>query len=265
MTWNNVAYQLSKRKVHLDRARRYAESAVSSVAAMLRSYNTGNEADKKLAQDSILASLASYWDTLGWVYFQEGNVDAAEKYIEASWNLTQHGEVADHLGQIWEKRGDKAKAAAAYAEALAVVPPYHEARADLDRLVPDKVKSREMVDKARQQAMDERTIKLNHKAKQNLSAEFDITFTAGTPSPDIAFVSGSDQGKTFLSDLQKAKFAFAFPDETPTRVVRHGILSCDMYSGECMVVLVPVTGLPSASAALMLSSNTATAESESAK
>src|SRR6202161_4542280 len=36
LIWNNIAYQLSLKKSHLDRAQQYAESAVSSTAAALR-------------------------------------------------------------------------------------------------------------------------------------------------------------------------------------------------------------------------------------
>jgi hypothetical protein len=41
--------------------------------------------------------LIAYWDTLGWVYFSEGNLDKAEKYVSAAWGLGHHGEVGDHL------------------------------------------------------------------------------------------------------------------------------------------------------------------------
>jgi tetratricopeptide (TPR) repeat protein len=254
LTWNNVAYELAQHKVHLDRARRYAESAVSSVSAVLRNSGDANDDSNRMRQEGIVGSLASYWDTLGWIYFQEGNIDAAEKYISPAWTLTQRGEVADHVGQIWEKRGDKTKAAAAYAAALTALPPHEESREALNRLVPDKKKSKELIDAARQRSMDVRTFRLSKKLKQNVSADFDITFVAGAKDPQVSFISGDDHAKDFLSDLRSTNFSFAFPDETPTRVVRHGVLSCSNYSGDCMFVLVPVTGLPSASAAMLLSS-----------
>ncbi len=36
VVWNNIAYQLARKKAHLDVARRYADSAVTSTAAALR-------------------------------------------------------------------------------------------------------------------------------------------------------------------------------------------------------------------------------------
>jgi tetratricopeptide (TPR) repeat protein len=104
LVWNNIAYQLSLKNAHLDRAQQYAESAVSATAAGLRNVSV----DRLTPQDiPLVPSLIAYWDTLGWVYFAEGNLAKAEKYVAAAWELGQHGEVGDHLGQIYEKRGDK--------------------------------------------------------------------------------------------------------------------------------------------------------------
>src|SRR5580692_6220907 len=70
LVWNNIAYQLSLRKSHLDRAQQYAESAVSATTAALRNLSL----DRLTPQDlPLVPSLIAYWDTLGWVYFTEGN------------------------------------------------------------------------------------------------------------------------------------------------------------------------------------------------
>ncbi len=104
LVWNNIAYQLSLKNSHLDRAQQYAESAVSATTAALRNISL----DRLTPQDlPLVPSLIAYWDTLGWVYFSEGNLDKAEKYVAAAWELGQHGEVGDHLGQIYEKKERK--------------------------------------------------------------------------------------------------------------------------------------------------------------
>jgi tetratricopeptide (TPR) repeat protein len=97
LVWNNIAYQLSLKKTHLDRAQQYAESAVSATTAALRNLTLDRLTSQELP---LVPSLIAYWDTLGWVYFSEGNLDKAEKYVAAAWGLGQHGEVGDHLGQI---------------------------------------------------------------------------------------------------------------------------------------------------------------------
>jgi hypothetical protein len=101
--------------VHLDRARSYAESAVSTTAAALRNVSL----DQVNRRDPALTpSLANFWDTLGWVAFAEGKLDLSQRYVTAAWQLAGNAEPADHLGQIEEKRGQKDDAARMYALAL---------------------------------------------------------------------------------------------------------------------------------------------------
>ena len=64
-----------------------------------------------LDQLSEVGTIGNYWDTLGWVYFQQGDLAKASRYVDASWLLSQHGEVGDHLAQILEKQGHKEQAA----------------------------------------------------------------------------------------------------------------------------------------------------------
>ena len=103
-TWNNVAYYLSLSRVRLDRAQQYAESAVAATSADLRNVGLDRLSTRDLGR---VSSIAAYWDTLGWVHFQRGDMGKAEKFVLASWQLDMHGEVGDHLGQIYEKQRRK--------------------------------------------------------------------------------------------------------------------------------------------------------------
>ena len=67
--WNNIAYQLSLKQAHLDRAQQYAESAVTAVANSLRNLSLEQVSDRDLA---MVSELDANWDTLGWVYFARG-------------------------------------------------------------------------------------------------------------------------------------------------------------------------------------------------
>ena len=80
-------------------------------------------------------SLIAYWDTLGWVYFARGDLAKAEKYVSAAWLLGEHGEVGDHLAQIYEKRGRKDRAIDTYAMAMSGIRPTLETRGRLAALV----------------------------------------------------------------------------------------------------------------------------------
>ena len=125
--WNNIAYQLSLKQARLHHAQQYAESAVTATSAGLRNASV----DQLTLRDLLsVNSLIAQWDTLGWVYFYRGDLNKAEKYISAAWLLGQHGEVGDHLAQVYEKRGQKEDAVRTYAMALSAIRPPTETQDD---------------------------------------------------------------------------------------------------------------------------------------
>src|SRR5262245_47498852 len=90
LTWNDVAYELSLGKVDLDTAQRFAESAIDAETAASRNLDADHVDARALG---VVSALGSYWDTLGWVFFAKGDLAQAEKYVTASWRLSQHAEV----------------------------------------------------------------------------------------------------------------------------------------------------------------------------
>ncbi len=239
--WNNVAYQLSLRSVHLDRAQQYAESAVAATAAELR-----NVALDRLTANDLrhVSGLAAYWDTLGWVYFQKGELAPAEKYIRAAWLLDQHGEVGDHLAQIYEKKGRLEDARHTYAQALAGARPPLETRARLIRLAGGEQNVPAVVRHAGEELSEMRTIKLGKLLKESASAEFFVLLGSapgGARAEDVRFVSGSEKLRPLTPALRPAPYPVVFPDDTPTKLVRRGILSCSAPTGECVFVLLMPT------------------------
>jgi tetratricopeptide (TPR) repeat protein len=236
--WNNVAYQLSLRSVHLDRAQQYAESAVAATAAALR-----NVVLERLNPNDLrlVSGLAAFWDTLGWVHFQKGELDPAEKYIRAAWVLDQHGEVGDHLAQIYEKRGRKQDALETYAQALASTRRVPESRTRLAVLAGGENKIEPHLRGAGEKLSEQRTVKLGKLLKESAHAEFFVllSFTPdGARVEEVRFVSGSDKLRPLAEALRSARYPVLFPDDTPTKLVRRGILSCSAATGECVFVLL---------------------------
>ena len=228
--WNNVAYVLAKSKVRLDRAQQYAESAVETTETLLRNL-PADQAEWTGTMTS--ASLASYWDTLGWVYFQQGNLDKAEKYIRASWDHSHHGEVGDHYGQIYEKRGDKQKAMLLYAQALVSPQSVPETTDRLKTLAGPGVKVEDLV--AAQRSTMTAPLALNWTAKEG-KADMLMTFAANGDVQDVKFLTGESQFSTRTTDLKKIKFGESFPHPGVQGFVQKAVLACNK---SCSVFLIP--------------------------
>jgi tetratricopeptide (TPR) repeat protein len=237
--WNNIAYQLSLKKSHLDRAQQYAESAVSATTAALRNVTLDRLTPQELP---LVSSLIAYWDTLGWVYFGEGNLDQAEKYVAAAWGLGHHGEVGDHLGQIYEKRGDKNLALRTYALSLSALRPDPETRGRLASLTGGDAKVDATVAKYKEDLQQLRTIDLGKVAKETGSADFFVLLSRGKGSAAtveaVKFASGDEKLKVFTDALRTAEYRVTFPDDTPVKILRRGILSCSTATGTCTFVLM---------------------------
>src|SRR5262252_8287446 len=236
LVWNNIAYQLSLKGSHLDRAQQYAESAVSATAAALRNVSLDRLTQKDLL---LIPSLMAYWDTLGWVQFGEGHLDKAEKYIAAAWNLGHHGEVGDHLGQIYEKRGQKDLALRIYALSMNGLRPIPETKGRLASLAGGDAKADAVVARYKEELEHLRTIDLG-KAKETGNADFFILLSGGAGEKAkvdaVRWVSGDEKLKSYTDALRTADYRLTFPDDTPVKILRRGTLSCSTTEGSCQFV-----------------------------
>ena len=239
-TWNDVAYFLAVNKVQLEKAQQYAESAVTEVETDLRNV----ELERLTLTDlGNVAALAADWDTLGWVHFQKGEIDSAEKYIAAAWTLQQHGEVGYHLGQILEKRGKNEEAMHMYALAAVADRTVPEARESLDRLA-GKPRSEALIKKANDEVRDSRTVKLGavmKNVKGTDEAQFYVVLVPGAgglaKGAETKFIRGDEKLRDLGSALKGANYNLVFPGGTNTKLIRRGTLFCQP-NGECSFIMM---------------------------
>jgi Flp pilus assembly protein TadD/transglutaminase-like putative cysteine protease len=235
--WNNVAYALAEHNLELDKAAQYAESAIAATAANLRNVELA-----RLSLDDLnqVASIGVYWDTLGWVKFRKGDLDQAERYIRAAWLLNQHGEVGDHLAQIYEKRGDKQQAARMYAAAIAAPHAVPETRARLIVLLGGNAGIDELVAKSKPELTKIRVFPAGDLLKENARADFFVLLSPGAKNPKVdavKFISGSQDLRPFTEKLRALDFGAMFPDASPAKIVRRGTLACNAATGTCTLTL----------------------------
>jgi tetratricopeptide (TPR) repeat protein len=236
--WNNIAYQLSVKKAHLDRAQQYAESAVTAISNSLRNLSLDQLSDRDLG---MVSALDADWDTLGWVYFARGDLQKAQKYVNAAWALGEHGEVGDHLAQIYEKRGLRNDAIRTYAMSMSGLRPALETKGRLAALVGGDGNVPKLIEEHRLDLQTLRTMHLGKVAPAGGTAEFFVIVTSSSGEAKVAaakFISGEEKLKPLADKLRSATADFAFPDDTPTKILRRGILSCSQSTKECDFVMM---------------------------
>jgi tetratricopeptide (TPR) repeat protein/transglutaminase-like putative cysteine protease len=244
MVWNNIAFNLADHKIDLDKAQQYAESAIAATAVKLRNIEL---AHVTAGQIGDVNSLAAYWDTLGWVDFQKGDLAAASRYVNAAWVLAGNGELADHLGQIYEKQGQKDLAIHTYSMALAAPHASADARARLTLMLGGNAEIDRMVRQAAPEVAALRSFSLPGPHSGDASAEFLIVLApngsdgASTKVEGVKFISGSESLRP-LAEKPEGKLATldyrsVFPDASAVEIVRRGTVSCSGKSGNCALIL----------------------------
>jgi Flp pilus assembly protein TadD len=236
--WNNVAYNLADHSLELDKGLQYAESAVSTTAASLRNVELSNLSPDNL---NAVASIGAYWDTLGWVYFQKGDHAKAFDFIQASWLLNQHGEVGDHLAQIYQKRGEKDRAIHMFALAIAAPHSVPETRARLVILLGGNTEIDALVKQAQPELASIRTLPAAKLLKEDTQAEFFVLLSPRDKNASVdavKFISGSEKLRPFADKLRALEYGPMFPDSSPIKLVRRGTLACSASTGDCTFTLL---------------------------
>jgi TonB family protein len=207
-TWNAVAHQLASHKLELERAQRYAESAVTIVTTDLRNVEVDHISIPALRH---VVSLASYWDTLG-----------------------------DHLGQLYASRGQKREAVQALSQALAAPRALPETRHRLEALVAAG-ETDPLIQRAGGELVSARTFPAGKLFAEKAAADF---YVAQVPVPGIVearFIRGDDRLRPFAKTLEGIVPAGVFPDATPAKLIRRVTLTCPGEGGECSIEILPAS------------------------
>jgi tetratricopeptide (TPR) repeat protein len=244
VSWNQAAYRLSVRGVELDRAEKWAKTAITVESALLRSLSLDHVTPTQMR---LVSALSNYWDTLGWIYFRKGEDDQARIYVDAAWRLHPTPTKGDHLGQIYEKLGKQDEAIRTYAMAIASADLATRGVADPDDLVEARER---LVKMAGQEANVSELIRRGHAdlealasavldnpGKNRGSADFIMTI-AGDKILDVRRVGGDAELASFSESLRRVPLPVWIPEEGGIEILRRGTLTCKSDSTGCHFVLL---------------------------
>jgi TonB family protein len=232
---NTVAYEMAEMNVHLDRAETLAQTAIAKVSA---DTNTTELSSLTVADTGRMCELAAYWDTLGWVKFQAGEMPQAEKYIAAAWGLCEFTEIGDHLGQIYEREGRKTDAIVQYEITLGKLYAMPETRPRLTALLPPGTDIGARITEARNKRSAAQGIKFPNPGRVADNGELWVLLKPGPTVEAVRFISGGDTMKATATDIRAVHFPDTFPDSTAVTLLRRAWVTCSTFTHECHIGLI---------------------------
>jgi hypothetical protein len=208
----DAAYRIARFGIGLAEAHVLADAAVKSAESDCATPSTPLA---RTVDFSHVVVLARYWDTLGYVYYREGDSMTAKSYIESAWKLDAQAAYGSHLSVFASEAGDNQEAARIL-RAASQAPGNDELKGDLQL----RAKALGGVSGSAGESAEPGETLANATQIEG-TALFEVTYSAGAKIPEVAFVSGADTLRALIPSLaQEQSASFVLPDTGPERVVR---------------------------------------------
>ncbi|MGH9685426.1 MAG: DUF3857 domain-containing protein [Candidatus Acidiferrales bacterium] len=244
---NSASYTLAEHKSSLDVAEKWAAQAINEVEVEANQITLRTQPSRL----SVLSlRLAMYWDTMGWVKFQQGDYAAAEKYTFAAWQMRDDSTIGTHLGHIYAAQGKREEAVEMYSEVIHNLPAKHDMSDD------EKDASKQLAVlrsgdpmknslEARDRLRSIRIVKVDNSAQAQGIAQYLMLIDAASKVIDMEPI-GPDSGLANLAEsIRATPMPQSFPDATIHKIPRVGTLACVSPSQSCTLTLVSTGSAPS--------------------
>ena len=240
---NSVAYQLAESKSNLDLAEAWSQQSIATVENEL---NDSTLITVGARTWPFVVRLGAYWDTLGWIKFQQGKTEEAEKYVFAGWQLSEDLTMALHLGQIYESQGHGDQAVQIYLAGLASVPPGRKVSEDAQKTrkrLADLLGGDSLVDERLQQYRKTpstfRTASVPNPDGTQGIAQFTVIIGENSKLLDFAPTIPDDHLASLNDALRKLSVPQSFPDKSMQKLPRLATLACAAADQPCVFTLLP--------------------------
>lgn len=237
--WNEVAYEMAVDKLDLPQGEKYARLAIDAIAQQTRDFSLEYVHSEHVYHTQ---RISMYWDTLGWIRFQAGDLREAEKYVHGALMLGPSSVISDHLGQIYEKQGRKEDAIRMYQMALAAEQPPAGARERLAALLAPETNIDAQIEAGHIKLKEFETIAVKNTGQLEGTAEFWILLSPPPGPTEAKFITGEPKLARFAKDLQNVTYPNSFPEATQLKLLRRGRLWCAPPSSDCELMMVSSHG-----------------------
>ncbi len=239
---NSAAYTLAEHKSSLAVAEKWAEQAINEVEVEANQVTLRTQPSRL---STLAAKLGMYWDTFGWVKFQQGDYPEAERYIFAAWQMLDDSAIGTHLGHIYAAEGRREEAVEMYSEVINNLPAKHDmsddekdASTQLVALLGGDRMNDGLVTIARDRLRSLRMVKIDNTAQAQGMAQYLILIDRSSKVIDMEPI-GSDSGLANVADSVRATaMPQSFPDPTVQKIPRVGTLACVSRGQACTLTLL---------------------------
>jgi tetratricopeptide (TPR) repeat protein len=223
--------------------------AQANLSSLSDQFDAGEYDHPDTAAFAAMDMVALSWARLGWARFLQGETLEATQFLDAAWNLSQSGTVANRLAHVYEKTGARDRARHMYA--LAAAAGGAEAQRSREQLAKlGSVNVDQELARAGAELEKAKTLPLPQLVPQPASARFAILFDNSNTPDRIQFLDGDDSLRAAVEKLQRLEYPVKFPDISSIKVIRIGTVRC--RASACAFQLQPLNAMqqsaPSATA-----------------
>jgi tetratricopeptide (TPR) repeat protein len=239
---NSVAYGLAEHKSSLDVAENWSQLSIGVVEKELNETSLSNVQSQTWA---LVMKLSHYWDTMGWIQFQQGKMEAAERYLFAAWQVADDQTIGMHLGRLYEAQGRKDDAIQTYLASLQAVPANQalsdDAKETRKRLA-DILGGFTQVDDGLAQAHNKkspiRTVSIANPGGAQGIAQYTVIIASNSRVAELAATNSDDPLATLNDAVRAAAMPQSFPDTTLKKLPRLSTLACAAANQPCVFTLL---------------------------
>jgi tetratricopeptide (TPR) repeat protein len=243
-TLNTAAYLLSEHAVFLDLAEEWSRRSIDVVEKEL---NDSSLTNLQSSTWMLVGKLSHYWDTLGWINFQQGKIESAEKYILAACQIDDQPTIDFHLGRVYEAQDHKGQAIDMYLGALKAVPPNgnlnddtKEARKRLDELLGGDAQVDERLKQFRKNTSPPRMVTISNPDGAQGIAQYTTVIGTNAKVVELSSTNPDDPLTTLNEAVRATPAPQSFPDTTLKKLPRLGTLTCTASDQPCLFTLLPL-------------------------
>jgi tetratricopeptide (TPR) repeat protein len=240
---NSVAYTLAEHASNLDFAEMWSQLSIGVVEKELNETSLSNVQSQTWAS---VMKLAHYWDTMGWIKFQQGKKEDAEKYLFAAWQIEDDPTIGMHLGRVYEAQERKNDAIEMYLGALGKIPANQglsDDAKDTRKRLADILGGYEQVDDRLAQAHNKRSptraVSIANPGEAQGIAQYTVIMDASSKVVDLAATNSEDPLAALNDAVRAAAMPQSFPDTTLKKLPRLGTLACAAANQPCVFTLLP--------------------------